>query len=100
MMPHVCTSALLYRKVEKGMRISTLQPCVLIRAADSQKKSGEEFSPDASSVTASYCTLLGVTKNSVAVRPVLSGSTKMPPKSMLLPLMLSWSPSGARIFDG
>jgi hypothetical protein len=38
----------------KGIRISSVQPRGPIFVADSQKKSGAESSPDASSVIASY----------------------------------------------
>jgi hypothetical protein len=65
MMRHVCGLRFRYRRVENGIRISTIQPRSVTRAAESQnviqevfpgcpKKSGDAFSPDASSVTASY----------------------------------------------
>jgi hypothetical protein len=61
------------------MRISSVQPRAVIFVADSQKKSGDESSPDASSVIESYWMLRGVTTKNVAVRPVLRGSMMMPP---------------------
>ena len=72
----------------------------MIFVAESQKKSGDAFSFDASSVIASYWTLRAVTKNSAAVRPVFIVSRKTPAKSSLLPLSESWSPYGARMPGG
>ena len=48
-------------------------PWSVIFVADSQKKSGDESSPDASSVIESYWMLRGVTTKKVPVRPVLRG---------------------------
>jgi hypothetical protein len=61
------------------MRISSVQPRAVIFVADSQKKSGDASSLEASSVTESYRMLRGVTTKKVAVRPVLRGSIRMPP---------------------
>jgi hypothetical protein len=51
----------------------------VIFVADSQKKSGDASSFDASSFTESYWMFRGVTTKKVAVRPVLRGSMRMPP---------------------
>jgi len=51
----------------------------VIFVADSQKKSGDESSPDVSSRIESYWMLRGVTTKNVAVRPVLRESMRTPP---------------------
>ena len=97
MIPQVCGSPFLKRSDTNGIRISSTQPVAVIFAAESQKKSGDEFSPDASSLIASYCTLRAETRNSAAVRSEFMESTKTPAKSSLVPLSESWSPYGARM---
>ena len=49
MMCHVWGSISRYRIDENGMRISSVQPCGVIRVAESQKKSGDASSFEASS---------------------------------------------------
>ena len=78
MIRQVCGSMFLYRMDENGMRISSVQPCSVIFAAESQKKSGDASSPDESSVIASYCVFRGVTRKNAAFEPVLRASSRMP----------------------
>ena len=61
------------------MRISSTQPSRVIRVAESQKKSGEESSPEASLVTASYWTLRGLARKRMAVLPSFRASRMTPP---------------------
>ena len=64
------------------MRISSVQPWSLMWVADSQKKSGDAFSPPPlSSMTASNWMLCAVTWNSYAVWPSFLVSRNSPPKS-------------------
>ena len=53
----------------------------VVFVADSQKKSGELSSPDASSMIESAWMLRGVTTNNLAVCPLAPASRKSPPKS-------------------
>src|SRR5229473_6411301 len=100
MMRHVCGSTFLYLIDENGMRISSVQPRFVIFVAESQKKSGDESSPDESSMIESYWMLRGVTTKSTPVVPVPRASSRRPAKSVTPFPRLSRSANGARIAGG
>src|SRR5579872_1737473 len=60
----------------------------------------DAFSSEASSVAGSNWTFRGVTKNAMAVPASLQRIDEDVPKSVLLPLVASGTPRGARIADG
>ncbi len=60
------------------MRISSVQPVAVTRAALSQNQSGAGSSPEASLVRASYWMPRGLARNICAVRPSAVPSTKIP----------------------